>query len=98
MPRRRRGRGRQRGGLRECLDVAHGKPACWLHPSHVLAAFRPDDAGVVRRRVRVAVITHHSGLPALQCTGRIEELVIADIYCAGDLVNYGPHPHGTHLI
>jgi putative phosphoesterase len=44
---------------------------------------------------RVAVITDiHANLPALQAAlARIDELGIADIYCGGDLVGYGPHPN-----
>jgi putative phosphoesterase len=43
---------------------------------------------------RVAVITDiHANLPALQAAlARIEELGIAEVYCGGDLVGYGPHP------
>jgi predicted phosphodiesterase len=43
----------------------------------------------------VAVITDlHANLPALQAAlARIDELGIADIYCGGDLVGYGPHPN-----
>jgi putative phosphoesterase len=44
---------------------------------------------------RVAVITDiHANLPALHAAlARIEELGIADVYCGGDLVGYGPHPN-----
>jgi putative phosphoesterase len=44
---------------------------------------------------RVAVITDiHANLPALQAAlARIDQLGIADIYCGGDLVGYGPHPN-----
>jgi predicted phosphodiesterase len=44
---------------------------------------------------RVAVITDiHGYLPALQAAlDRIDELGIADVYCGGDLVGYGPHPN-----
>ena len=44
---------------------------------------------------KVAVITDiHANLPALQAAlARIDELGIADIYCGGDLVGYGPHPN-----
>jgi len=44
---------------------------------------------------RVAVITDvHANLPALEAAlARIEELGIAQIYCGGDLVGYGPHPN-----
>jgi putative phosphoesterase len=43
----------------------------------------------------VAVITDiHANLPALHAAlARIDELGIADIYCGGDLVGYGPHPN-----
>jgi putative phosphoesterase len=43
----------------------------------------------------VAVITDiHANLPALQAAlARIDELGIADVYCGGDLVGYGPHPN-----
>jgi putative phosphoesterase len=43
----------------------------------------------------VAVITDiHANLPALQAAlARIDHLGIADIYCGGDLVGYGPHPN-----
>jgi len=43
----------------------------------------------------VAIITDvHANLPALQAVlRRIEELGIADVYCGGDLVGYGPHPN-----
>jgi predicted phosphodiesterase len=42
----------------------------------------------------VAVITDvHANLPALRAAlARIDELGIADVYCGGDLVGYGPHP------
>ena len=44
---------------------------------------------------RVAVITAtHGNLPALQAAlARIDELGIADVYCGGDLVGYGPRPN-----
>jgi putative phosphoesterase len=44
---------------------------------------------------RVAVITDiHANLPALHAAlARIDELGIADVYCGGDLVGYGPHPN-----
>src|SRR5918992_405954 len=44
---------------------------------------------------RVAVITDiHANLPALHAAlARIDELVIEDVYCGGDLVGYGPHPN-----
>jgi putative phosphoesterase len=44
---------------------------------------------------RVAVITDiHANLPALQAAlARIDQLGIADVYCGGDLVGYGPHPN-----
>jgi len=44
---------------------------------------------------RVAVITDiHGNMPALQAAlARIDELGIADVYCGGDLVGYGPHPN-----
>jgi putative phosphoesterase len=43
----------------------------------------------------VAVITDiHANLPALHAAlARIDELGIADIYCGGDLVGYGPNPN-----
>jgi putative phosphoesterase len=43
---------------------------------------------------RVAVITDiHANLPALRAAlARIDELGIADVYCGGDLVGYGPRP------
>jgi putative phosphoesterase len=43
----------------------------------------------------VAVITDiHANLPALQAAlARIDELGIAETYCGGDLVGYGPHPN-----
>jgi putative phosphoesterase len=43
----------------------------------------------------VAVVTDvHANLPALEAAlARIEELGIADVYCGGDLVGYGPHPN-----
>jgi hypothetical protein len=43
----------------------------------------------------VAVITDiHANLPALRAAlARIDELGIADVYCGGDLVGYGPHPN-----
>ena len=42
-----------------------------------------------------AVITDiHGNLPALEAAlARIEELEIAEVYCGGDLVGYGPHPN-----
>ena len=44
---------------------------------------------------RVAVITDiHANLPALHAAlARIDELVIEDVYCGGDLVGYGPRPN-----
>src|ERR687891_482692 len=44
---------------------------------------------------RVAVITDiHANLPALEAAlERIDELVIEDVYCGGDLVGDGPHPN-----
>src|SRR4051812_9317814 len=44
---------------------------------------------------RAAVITDiHGNLPALEAAlARIAELGIADVYCGGDLVGYGPHPN-----
>ncbi|EHN13070.1 phosphodiesterase MJ0936 family [Patulibacter medicamentivorans] len=49
----------------------------------------------VPRHDRVAVITDiHGNLPALRAAlARIDELAIADIYCGGDLVGYGPYPN-----
>jgi predicted phosphodiesterase len=43
----------------------------------------------------VAVVTDiHANLPALEgALARIERLGIAQIYCGGDLVGYGPHPN-----
>jgi putative phosphoesterase len=43
----------------------------------------------------VAVITDvHANLPALRAAlARIDELGIADVYCGGDLVGYGPQPN-----
>src|SRR5918996_4365521 len=43
----------------------------------------------------VAVITDiHGNLPALEAAlARIEELGIAEVYCGGDLVGYGPWPN-----
>jgi hypothetical protein len=43
----------------------------------------------------VPVITDIQGnLPALEATlSRIEELGVAEVYCGGDLVGYGPHPN-----
>ena len=43
----------------------------------------------------VAVITDiHANLPALEAAlARIEALGVAEIYCGGDLVGYGPHPN-----
>jgi putative phosphoesterase len=44
---------------------------------------------------RVAILTDiHGNLPALEAAlGRLDELGIADVYCGGDLVGYGPHPN-----
>jgi putative phosphoesterase len=44
---------------------------------------------------RVAVITDvHANLPALRAAlARIDELGIANVYCGGDLVGYGPQPN-----
>jgi putative phosphoesterase len=44
---------------------------------------------------RVAVITDiHANLSALHAAlARIDELGIADVFCGGDLVGYGPHPN-----
>src|SRR5438034_8673852 len=49
---------------------------------------------------RVAVITDvHGNLPALEAAlGRIDELGIADVYCGGDLVGYGPWPNEVCLL
>jgi putative phosphoesterase len=45
--------------------------------------------------VSVAVVTDiHANRPALDAAlARIEELRIAQVYCGGDLVGYGPHPN-----
>ncbi len=55
----------------------------------------PDDERTIPVHERVAVITDiHGNLPALHAAlARIDELGIADIYCGGDLVGYGPRPN-----
>jgi putative phosphoesterase len=55
----------------------------------------PPSQGAVPTHGRVAVITDiHGNLPALHAAlSRIDELGIADIFCGGDLVGYGPHPN-----
>src|SRR3954451_7915829 len=66
-----------------------------VHISIEVMAVNAYDADPFEMTVAVAVITDiHGNLPALQAAlARIDELAIERIYCGGDLVGYGPHPH-----
>ncbi len=60
-------------------------------------SFTPDPGApaIVTSMERVAIFSDiHANRPALQAVlGDIDERGIADLYCGGDLVGYGPHPN-----